>query len=525
MTIKSVILLISSFWVLCSCKAQSKEIVDRTPNFLFVMGEDMSWKHFGAYGEKAIETPNFDRLSQEGVLFENAYCPAPTCGPSRASVLTGRPIYQLGMGASIYMPLPAEYGSYQENLENAGYQVGYAGKGWGPGEFDEFDRPRNAAGPRYDYNTGLSTKSEKRSYEDNFKNQESDYAANLDYFLTENRENKPFSFWVGTSDAHRGFDAGKYLEAGIDISKITVPDFFPDTEEVRKEIADYLFEVKRFDSTVGELIEVLKKRGAYENTVIVVTADHGWSFPRGKGSLYEYGMHVPLVINVPWIQNASHRSSEFVNLNEIAPTLLEMANVAKPAVMTTTGFGSLLKDTADNGSKEPPREAVVLAHERHSPYRKDGLGYPMRGIVNARYYYIENKKPERWPSGAPPHYADPSDEMIVRALIVDNKDGDYKNFFDLDYGLRPREELYDMSKDPYQLQNLAFSEEFKDVKEGLKEKLDTYLMETGDPRATSEETEWDTMPWIWRWKYPEYKPENQEELIEEFNKKYKKENK
>lgn len=511
-------LIIAVVWCLGPLSAQDSESNAQNPNILLVMGEDISWAHFSAYGEKAIETPVFDQLGQQGVLFTNAYCPAPTCGPSRSSILTGRPIWQLGPAASIYMPLPAEYGSYQNDLEGNGYRVGYAGKGWGPGEFDEYDRARNAAGPRYDAEAGISTESKKRSYADNFANFNSSYAADLDYFLANDSTSQPFSFWVGTSDAHRGFDAGSYLKAGIDPNQVQVPPFFPDTPEVRKEIADYLYEVQRFDQTVGQLIEVLKNRGKYENTIIIITADHGWSFPRGKGSLYEYGMHVPLVIHHPNLIAGGRQVDAFVNLNQIAPTLLELAKVKQPEVITTKSFAELL---TSQGTTSSEWDKIILGHERHSPYRTDGLGYPMRGIRTDQYYYINNKKPTRWPAGAPPHYADPSDDMIVRALVLDNKDEKYRNYFELSYGRRPAEELYDMNKDPFQLNNLAKVPKMEPVRARLRAQMDSVLIQTNDPRALADSTAWDSMPWIWKWRYLEFQPNDQEARVKVFERKYK----
>jgi N-sulfoglucosamine sulfohydrolase len=491
------------------------------PNILLVVGEDMSWKDFSSYGNKSIATPNFDSLADSGVLFEYAYAPAPSCAPSRSGILTGRPVWQLGPAASIHTFLPTYYVVFQDLLEDEGYTVGFTGKGWGPGEIEAYGRNRNPAGNEYKAVMEENRDKRKMLKTNSPDNKKFTYADNLDFFLRKLKQNDTFSFWIGTSDAHRPFEKGKYKEYEIDPTQIEVPPYFPDNLEVRKEIADYLVEVKQFDETLGQLIEVLKNHDKLQNTVIIVTADHGWPFPRGKGTLYEDGMRVPLVINYPKLSTKGRNVTDMVNLIDLAPTILELAGTKIHGEMCANSLLDILTgQNAISDNSVSKKGLVFFGHERHSPYRENGLGYPMRAVRSHKYYYIENKKPERWPAGDPPHYDDPSDNMTVKDQIMISRDTS-THYFELCYGKRPSEELYDMEKDPFQVNNLANVEEFDLIKKKLKKELAVHLEKTNDPRAFSDSTYWDRMPWIRNWAHPEYMPDNQEELILEFNQRYK----
>ena len=174
------------------------------PNILFVIADDWSWPHAGAYGDPVIQTPNFDRVAREGVLFEHAYVSSPSCTPSRASILTGQWFWRLGGGGNLYGPLPPEHPVYPDLLEANGCHVGYTRKGWAPGNLGQ--RPRNPAGREYD---------------------------SFSAFLEQRTEGKPFSFWFGTHDPHRVYDTGSGAASGIALGEIQLPAIFPDSPAVR----------------------------------------------------------------------------------------------------------------------------------------------------------------------------------------------------------------------------------------------------------------------------------------------------
>ena len=240
------------------------------PNILFVIADDWSWPHAGVYGDTVVQTPNIDRVAREGVLFEHAYVASPSCTPSRASILTGQWFWRLDAGANLYGPLPPEHPVYTDLLEDNGYHVGYTRKGWAPGNLGA--RDRNPAGPEYE---------------------------SFSAFMDQRSEGKPFTFWFGTHDPHRVYDTGSGAESGIPLDDIQLPVIFPDSPDVRGDVADYYFEVQRLDTELGEMLEMLRANGELDNTIVVVTSDNGMPFPRAKSNLYDMGTRVPLAIRWP----------------------------------------------------------------------------------------------------------------------------------------------------------------------------------------------------------------------------------
>ncbi|MBT7866289.1 MAG: sulfatase, partial [Opitutales bacterium] len=307
---------------------------DGRPNILLAIGDDISWQGIGAYGAEYVDTPTFDRLAVNGVLFNNAYCSAPGCSPSRAALLTGQYIWQIQEAGTHGSDFPRELKVYPELLETEGYEAAYTGKPWGPGKLTE--RDRNPAGAEYNNFTlkdlpakGISNK---------------DYARNFKGFLDERSKDKPFVFWFGAHEAHRSFELGSGAKNGIDMGKVRVPGFLPNTDLTREDVADYGLEIEWFDSHLGQMIETLREAGELENTIIVVTADNGMAFPRAKANNYEYGVHMPLIISWPaGIKATNRRVEDFVSLIDLAPTFLEAAGVDVPGEMSAKSLMPILK--------------------------------------------------------------------------------------------------------------------------------------------------------------------------------------
>lgn len=239
------------------------------PNILFCMADDWSWPHAGAYGDNVVRTPAFDKLAREGMLFENAFVSSPSCTPSRNAILTGQHFWRLDEGANLWSTLDNRFPVFPLLLEDAGYFIGSWRKSWGPGDL-------SAGG--YD-----SIHPAGKVFPEGFAQ-----------FLDTRPDNQPFCFWLGASDPHRPYEKGSGKNSGLDVGKVEVPGFLPNNETIRSDIADYYFEVERFDSDVAQAIQLLDSLGELENTLIVVTGDNGLPFPRSKGNLYESGVHVPL---------------------------------------------------------------------------------------------------------------------------------------------------------------------------------------------------------------------------------------
>jgi arylsulfatase A-like enzyme len=401
--------------------------------------------------------------------------------------------------------------SYPLLMENEGYHIGYTYKVWKPGT------PENApyGGKRTQYdkagqsfngfsqvvtremNKGKSVEKAKgkliKEVRQNFKN-----------FMDQRSENQPFCFWFGPTNVHRTWVAGSGKRIwGMDPDELKgkMPPFLPDVHEVRQDLNDYLGEAQAFDMAIGVMVDELKKMGVYENTIIAISGDHGApGFPHGKCNLYDFGSQVPLLLLGPGIKGG-RVVDDFVSLPDLAPTFLEAGQVQVPDVMTGKSLWPVLSSSKE-GLVDSSRTQVYIGRERHFPTaRKHKTPYPQRAIRTRDYLFIVNFKPERYPMGDHYHLGtakEPSvkdliqntgitipdeDKGPTKAWIVSNRKTEYgKFFFEHAYGKRPKYELYSISKDPHQMNNLANNPEFKEIVEDLKAQLMKELEVTQDPR-------------------------------------------
>ena len=460
------------------------------PNILFCISDDQSYAHAGANGDPVVKTPGFDRVAREGLRFIHAFCDAPTCGPSRSAILTGQPIWRLEEAGNIHSTLPAKFATYTELLEDVGYAIGFTGKGWSPGRLEAGGRTTNPAGPRF----------EGKELKPPFKGMtKKDYAGNFDDFFAQVSKGQPFCFWLGTHEPHRGFENGAGRRTGKDPAKVVVPPIFPDHPIVRSDILDYYVEIEHFDRMVARAIKTLETAGQLDNTIVVITSDHGMPFPRAKASLYDDGARVPLAIRWPkGIRNPGRVVNSFVNLSDLASTFLEAAGLRPPQMMTAVSLMDVFanKPTA-------ARASAYIAMERHDGCRKGGKGFPCRAIRTKDFLYIKNYEPNRWPAGNPDREFcaryipfGEVDSSPTKTLIMDNKDRPgFKRFYDLAFAKRPAEELYLLKSDPGQLVNLAGNPEFADMQKKLRSQLQNYLIKTKDPRALGLDAPWDFYPY------------------------------
>ncbi len=460
------------------------------PNILFCISDDQSYAHTRANGDPVVKTPGFDRIAREGLRFAHAFCDAPTCGPSRSAILTGQSIWRLEEAGNIHSNLPAKFATYTEMLMEAGYYVGYTGKGWSPGRLEPGGRNENPAGIEY----------QSRKVKPPFKAmRNTDYAGNFANFLEDTPEGSPFCFWLGTSEPHRGYELGAGKRTGKDPDKVIVPPIFPDNDIVRSDILDYLVEVEHFDSMVEQAIATLEESGQLDNTIVVVTSDHGMPFPRAKASLYDAGSRVPLAIRWPGgVTNPGRAVHAFVNLSDLAPTFLEAAGLEPPEIMTAQSLLAVFRN-----DKPKNREAAYIAMERHDGCRKGGKGYPCRAIRTADYLYIHNFEPSRWPSGSPDASAcarsipyGEIDSAPTKTFLMEHRnEHGVARLAELAFGMRPAEELYDLKSDPDQMVNLAGTVGVAETQAALRKRLFDHLEATEDPRVVGGTVDWDFYPY------------------------------
>ena len=442
------------------------------PNILLLIADNWSYEHAAANGCAAVKTPVFDRIAGEGMNFTNAFCPVPSCSPTRSCLLTGRVAHQLEDMASLWSRFHPKFRVFTDALDEGGYHTGFTGKGWSPGNHKDHGRELNPAGKQY---------------------------PDFDAFMQARSEKKPFFFWHGsTHTALHSFKKFDGAAAGIDMAKIRVPAYLPDTPEVRREIAAYLAAAQEMDEAFGEAIAILEKSGELENTVVIYTSDNGWQMPRGLANCHDSGSHVPLAVRWPGKVKAGVRSEAFITLTDLPSTFLDIAEVPKWPEMTSRSFLDVLTGQSDGKD----RDHVFVERERHANVRQGDLSYPCRGIRTADFLYLRNLRPDRWPAGDPElHFAvgpwGDVDPTVTKQLILDRRDEpSMKPFFDINFAKRPAEELYDLRSDPDQVKNLASDPAMAETKARLASRVDAWMRETADPRVDPAFDAWDKYPYF-----------------------------
>jgi N-sulfoglucosamine sulfohydrolase len=465
----------------------------RPPNILFAIADDWGWPHAGVYGDPVVQTPAFDRVAREGILCNHAYVSAPSCTPSRNAILTGQYHWRLGPGANLWSTLDTTIPVFPFLLEDAGYKIGHYRKSWGPGRLDGWKE--HPVGKNYD-------------------------EGGFEAFMAERTDDAPFFFWLGSWDPHRPYEEGTGIASGMDPEQIRLFGCFPDAPEVRSDVADYYYEVQRFDTLVADAIRLLEAYGELQNTIIVVTGDNGMPFPRCKANLYDCGTRMPLAIR--WgsgIREPGRVLDDFVSLSDLAPTFLQLAGVEIPDVMTGKSMTRLFRSTKEGFVDKKNRDFVLHGKERHVPAQEGHMGgYPCRAIRTHDFLYIRNFEPDRWPTGTPDYrnaaipycWLGDCDNGPTKTCMVAHKDEDSIQFhlWELAFGKRPAEELYDCRKDPEQLVNVAYDPEYSGIREALSARLKEQLERTGDPRVLGGAEQFDAYPYYGSGpRHPSYQPE------------------
>jgi arylsulfatase A-like enzyme len=450
------------------------------PNILLAIADDWSYGHAGAYGCQWVKTPNFDRIAREGILFQRAFTPNAKCAPSRATILTGRYSWQLEQAGNHMCIFPAKFGGYVERLAADGYVAGYTGKGWGPGiARDASGKLRKITGVAYQKR---KAKPPARAISN------IDYAANFTEFLGQVPDGKPWVFWFGTKEPHRGYEFQSGLRLGKKLSDIDrVPGYWPDNEMTRNDMLDYSVEVEHYDSHLGLILAALKEAEQLDNTLIIATSDHGMPFPRVKGQAYADSNQIPLAIRWPrGVVGKGRVVEDFVNFTDLAPTILQAAQVSEAAPLMQSISGRSLFDifqSSASGQVNPERDHVLVGKERHDIGRPQAGGYPIRGICEGDWLYLHNYETGRWPAGNPETGYLNCDGSPTKSYVLDQRrTGAEIVFWNMCFGKRPVEELFNVKVDPDCIINLATSTEHEVLLARLKGRMERELKSQGDPR-------------------------------------------
>ena len=425
----------SAAFALMSQSAAAQPRTPTRPNVIWIIGDDVGPDEFGCYGHPTIRTPNIDALAEGGIRFSNAFVTTSSCSPSRASLFTGK--YPHSTGAeNLHDRLPADQVILPEILGQNGYFTGSVGKFHLGG----------AARQKLDWFDGnvLSWKG----------------------FLAERPQDQPFFLAVGFVDAHRPFDRG-CVDPPYTHDEITVPRYLPDIPEVREDLAGFYDEITRMDSVIGNLVDQLEAEGALDNTIIVFLGDNGMPFPRAKTTLYDSGIHTPLVIHWPEGLKQSGVANTLASSVDLAPTILDALEMPIPDDME----GVSLLRTLQQPYREQARDYIYAERNWHD------YDDHSRAVRDRRYKYIWNAFPMR-----PLEQSADSIKTDMFDRIIELRDSNKLTSEQmlLFRSRRAEEELYDLENDPNEFYNLAYEPAYQGVLERMRKQLKQWREETDD---------------------------------------------
>jgi len=473
--------------ILTGCATKDGEQLEgrmQRPNILFAFADDQSWLHTSAFGDKIVQTPAFDRVANEGILFTNSFSACPSCTASRSAVISGQDIWRVKQAGVLFGSIPGDLKIYPHMLADAGYHVGYTGKGWLPGNYADLGLTKDPIGKEYNAikEGHIATGIDRRNY-----------SANFNEFLNDRSNSQPFCFWFGSTEPHRVYMDGAGLMTGKKLEDVEVPPFWPDVDVVRSDILDYYYEIEWFDSHLASMLVKLEEIGELDNTIVVVTSDNGMPFPRAKTTLYDWGVRMPLSICWGDKMKGGRVVDDLVSHTDFAPTFLEVAGIPVPEEMTGKSLLSILLSDKE-GIVDVSRDRIFTATERHTWCRPDGATYPVRAIRTRDYLYMINFEPDRWPTGGPSFVSSNRtfhgdvDACPTKTFMVNPENMEkYAKEYQLNFGKRPAEELYKIADDPGQIHNLADNPEYDAIRKKLRNDLEAYLRQTGDPRVLGED--------------------------------------
>ncbi|MFO1063373.1 MAG: sulfatase [Pirellulales bacterium] len=441
------------------------------PNIILIIADDMAADDFGAGGNKAVRTPNLDRLAAQGLQFQRAFLTCSSCSPSRSSIITSR--YPHSTDAEqLHWPLPAEQVTFVEQLKHSGYYTAASGK-WHLGNpikkrFDFVDEAGTAA---FQLPTDAAAGA-KAMHDD----QNASGCAGWVRVLQERPRDRPFFLWLAAFDPHRDYEPGA-AEPPHRPEDVVVPPYFPDTPEVRKDLAMYYDEIARLDSYVGAVLAELDKQQIAENTMVLFMSDNGRPFPRCKTTVYDSGIRTPLIVRWPKKIQPGRTTKSLVSSIDIGPTILAAAGVETHPRFFGRSFLSVLSDPS-----QKHRDFIFAEHNWHD---FDALERCVRG---PQFKYIRNWHPEVPLTPPADAVRSPTFQAMRKLRDEGQLNAAQRRLFDAP---QASEQLYDLQADPFELNNLAGRAEYQETLREYRARLDQWQKETDDSEMLRSPDEFD----------------------------------
>lgn len=409
------------------------------PNFVFFIVDDVSQEDLGCYGSTCAKTPNLDRMAADGMRFDQAYLTISSCSPSRCSIITGR--YPHNTGApELHTTLPKDQVTFIQELRKAGYYTVISGKNhMGKAGDLGFEKESKGKGP----------------------GKEEDWVS----LLANRPKDRPFFCWFASTDAHRGWNLDDNAPT-YDPADIEVPPYLFDGPKTREDLAAYFHEVSRTDTFAGRLRDELRRQGVEGDTYVIYMADNGRPFPRCKTRVYDSGVRTPFIVTCPGrIQPGISQS--LISSIDVSATVLDLAGLAKPPSIQGVSFRSILEDP-----KAKTRDYVFAEHNWHVFQAHE------RMVRFGDWMYIRNAFPNHQALCMESDATYPAGEELWAMEAAGKLDP--KTQRDIFLNPRPAEELFQVSRDPHQLVNLADRSEHTEILKSLRSALDQWTRETGD---------------------------------------------
>jgi uncharacterized sulfatase len=434
------------------------------PNIVLFIADDLGWTDIGPYGNDVVKTPNLDGFSRESLTFHHAFAGSPTCGPSRSSLLTGLLPFRHGAHGN-HSGVREHTRSVVQYLAPLGYDVAIAGKlHVGPKEVFSFERISGTNVPEkgFEHKPGLNYDLSMDPVED---------------WLSARRKDVPFLLIVAEHSPHVVWpERSRY-----DTRKIDIPTIHIDTEDTRKARARYYEDITKMDGNFGRLVRSLKENRFTDNTIVVFTADQGPQWPFAKWSLYEGGVHVPLLIRWPDVVKAGSQTQAMVSQVDLLPTFVEVAGGAPPDSIDGSSFIQVLKSLSDTH-----RDVIFASHTGDGMMNRS----PARMLRTSRFKYILNLAPEnvyhthidkaKDHDGGREYW----DSWIKRAESDPHAAAVLQRYHD-----HPREELYDLEVDPNEIHNLADDSAYAETLATYRIEMSAWREDQGDFETGPEQLE------------------------------------
>lgn len=430
----------------------SLDAQNQRPNIVLFIADDLGITDIGPYGNKSVRTPNLDRLANESLLFKQAFAAAPTCAPSRMSMYTG--LYPQRHGA-----VGNEMGVYDQVLsivqyfKPLGYKVAIAGKlHVGPLKVFDFEQVKGS-NRREPGTEGL-----KGMFPDLYMNPVGEW-------LSQQDKKTPFVLIVADHSPHVTWPLKPTYKPG----EVSIPPQLIDTRQTRELMTRYYTDISKMDSNLGTLLQQLKENNHDKNTLFLFTADQGPQWPFGKWTLYDYGIKAPLMIRWPGHVKAGGTTDALVSQVDLLPTLLDVVKGIQPVNIDGKSFYQVLQN--------PGKSHRGIVYASHSGDKMNNRSV-IRMLRTNRFKYILNL------TSADQYARSNPDDVNVKQIPNDwfaAADKDNKaaaTMWRLVH--QPREELYDIQKDPHELVNLANNGEYKDTVASFRKQMASFRLAQSD---------------------------------------------